>query len=179
MAEQAAITELVEKMAVERARLIAEVERLSETAAARLPIGKSGEEEWSVKEQLVHLWQMERAYDAWVAACLREDGSDLGGIRPEPAPVPLQEANQHSLRDLLAGLSAERERTLTIIARLSPADYERTGTHPNFGRLTVLQWLRSFYRHDRMHRDQIAGREPEYKPRFLSGVEPDQRLRRT
>jgi hypothetical protein len=33
-----------------------------------------------------------------------------------------------------------------------------------FGTLTALQWLRSYYRHDRMHMDQMAGREPEYKP---------------
>jgi hypothetical protein len=46
-----------------------------------------------------------------------------------------------------------------------------------FGELTVLQWLRSFYRHDRMHTDQIAGRDPEYKPRFVGGQEPDQRRR--
>jgi hypothetical protein len=44
-----------------------------------------------------------------------------------------------------------------------------------FGSLTVMQWLRSYYRHDRMHRDQMAGREPEYKPRFAGGQEPDQR----
>ena len=30
-----------------------------------------------------------------------------------------------------------------------------------------MQWLRSYYRHDRMHMDQMAGRDPEYKPRFV------------
>ena len=178
MAEPAAIQDLVEKMALERGRLLAQIDPLDEESAARLPTGKTGEEEWSIKEQLVHLRQMERSYDAWVAACLRQVDPELGSIRPEPAPVALQDANQHPVRELLAGLASEREYTLAVISRLSPDDYDRTGTHPNFGRLTVLQWLRSFYRHDRMHRDQIAGREPDYKPRFLNGVEPDQRVPR-
>jgi hypothetical protein len=43
-----------------------------------------------------------------------------------------------------------------------------------FGTLTVMQWLRSYYRHDRMHYDQVRGAEPTYKPRF-TGAEPDQR----
>jgi hypothetical protein len=44
-----------------------------------------------------------------------------------------------------------------------------------FGSLTVMQWLRSYYRHDRMHYDQVRGVEPEYKPRYAGGKEPDQR----
>ena len=59
--------------------------------------------------------------------------------------------------------------------RLAPGQFERTASQPMFGRLTVMQWLRSYYRHDRMHRDQMAGREPEYRPRFVGGREPDQR----
>ena len=41
--------------------------------------------------------------------------------------------------------------------------------------IAVIQWLRSYYRHDRMHYDQVRGEEPAYKPQFKSGVEPDQR----
>jgi hypothetical protein len=45
-----------------------------------------------------------------------------------------------------------------------------------FGELTMIQWLRSAYRHDRMHLAQVQGRPSEYQPRFLTG-EPDQRRR--
>lgn len=176
MADREAIEDLVEKMAFERGRLLDEISGLDNAAAERLPLGKTGEEEWSVKEQLAHLWLMERAYDAWVAACLREPDPELAAIRPEPVAISIGRANQHPLQELLDGLASERERTLTLIRGLTPVDYDRSGHHPNFGRLTVLQWLRSFYRHDRMHRDQIAGRESAYKPRFLNGKEPDQRV---
>ena len=58
---------------------------------------------------------------------------------------------------------------------MAPEQFEHAASQPMFGRLTVMQWLRSYYRHDRMHRDQIGGREPEYKPKFAGGKEPDQR----
>jgi hypothetical protein len=42
-----------------------------------------------------------------------------------------------------------------------------------------MQWLRSYYRHDRMHIDQISGRKSDYQPRWAEGMgEPDQRRRR-
>ena len=57
---------------------------------------------------------------------------------------------------------------------MRPEDFDRTASQRMFGTLTVMQWLRSYYRHDRMHFDQVRGEEPEYKPRF-TGQEPDQR----
>ena len=177
MADELAIQELVEKMSIERDSLLAGVQALDEPALTAVPVGKTGEEEWTVKQQLAHLWQMERMYDAWIAACLREHEPDLNRVAFDPVPVPIAEANGHPVGELLEGMNAERLRTLAIIEHLAPADFDRGGSHALFGRLSVMQWLRSFYRHDRMHRDQIAGKEPEYKPRFVSGVEPDQRGR--
>jgi len=58
---------------------------------------------------------------------------------------------------------------------MSSADFDRKASQRMFGELTVMQWLRSYYRHDRMHYDQVRGVEPEYKPRFAGGKEPDQR----
>ena len=58
---------------------------------------------------------------------------------------------------------------------MTPSDFDRRASNSLFGSLTVMQWLRSYYRHDRMHVDQISGLEPSYKPQFASGREPDQR----
>jgi hypothetical protein len=41
----------------------------------------------------------------------------------------------------------------------------------------VLQYLRSFYRHDRQHTAQILGRASDYQPNF-KGKEPNQRKMR-
>jgi hypothetical protein len=175
MATQAQIDELLTKMEEERARFLAQAAALSDEEAGRRPEGQTGEAEWSPKEQLSHLWEMERSYIAWVKAALRESGTDVTSVRGEPVAIPLERAREHSVPELITALENEREGTLTFIRSLSPEDFDRTARQPMFGELTVLQWLRSFYRHDRMHTDQIAGRDPEYKPRFLSGREPDQR----
>lgn len=175
MATQVQIDELLSKMAEERARLLAQVSALSDEAASRRPEGTTGEAEWSAKEQLAHLWEMERTYIAWVKAALRENGADLSGVRGEPTAIPVERALDQSVPELVAALEAERARTVAFIRSLTPAQFDRTARSPMFGELTVLQWLRSFYRHDRMHSDQIAGREPEYRPRYAGGGEPNRR----
>ena len=177
MATEQQIRELVEKMAEERERFLDQARQLPDEAASRRPEGQTGEAEWSPKEQLAHLWGMERSYIAWVRRALEEDGADVTGVHGEPIAIPIERAREHSVDELLAALVEERRQTNVFIASLTPEQFDRRASQPMFGSLTVLQWLRSFYRHDRMHGDQIAGRDPEYKPRFLSGKEPDQRRR--
>jgi len=178
MAMREQIDDLLVKMEEERAPLLAQARALTDEEAARRPEGQTGEGEWSAKEQLAHLWEMERSYIAWVKKALEENGADLTGVRGEPVAMPVERANEHTVAELTAALEREREGTLSFIRSLSPEDFDRTASQPMFGELTVLQWLRSFYRHDRMHKDQMAGRDPEYKPRFVGGQEPDQRRRR-
>lgn len=178
MADEAAVRELLEKMTEEREQLLAQIEALAEEDAERKPAdaeGPSGEGQWSVKEQCAHLAEMETAYRAWVERALAEDNPAVAGVRGERVAIPLEEANRHPIPALTAQLRHQRERTLALIERLRPEDYDRTATQPMFGTLTVLQWLRSYYRHDRMHQDQIAGRDPTYRPRYTGGGEPDQR----
>jgi hypothetical protein len=175
MATAESVRELLDKMAAEREGLLAEAEALTDETASRTEPDAQGEAQWSAKEQLAHLAEMETSYRAWVERALVEDGADVSDVRgPRPA-IGLREAQGHSVADLTAQLRRERETTLRLIASMTPAQFERTATQPMFGRLTVMQWLRSYYRHDRMHRDQMAGRDPSYKPKFVGGAEPDQR----
>lgn len=173
MAQGAEVRELLEKMEQARGRLLALAASLTEEAASTPP--RLGE--WTAKEQLAHLCQMESAYRAWVERALVEDNPDVSGTRGEPVAIPLEEAHNHTVAQHLAAMEEQRRKTLALIARLTHEQYHRTATSPLFGTLTVLQWLRSFYRHDRMHIDQISGREPSYRPRYVGGVEPDQRRR--
>lgn len=172
MTDEAQINELTTKMREERDRLLAVLGEMTDRDA-NLPT--TGEGEWSAKQQMSHLCEMETAYRAWVAAALREDGANLDSVRGEKPAIPLEEANAHSIGEHLAEMRSQREKTLALIASMRPEDFERTATHRMFGTLTVMQWLRSYYRHDRMHYDQVRGEEPEYKPRYAGGQEPDQR----
>jgi uncharacterized damage-inducible protein DinB len=171
------IQDLLAKLDSERAALLAAFDGMSEAESARRPPERThGEDGWSVKEQLSHLAEMETTYRAWVQRATLETNPDLssGTVRDQVA-YPLEEAERHTVRAHRAELEEQRERTLAVIDRLTLEELDCTA-RSSFGELTVLQLLRSFYRHDRMHRDQIAGRTPEYQPRWRNG-EPDQRRR--
>ena len=71
--------------------------------------------------------------------------------------------------DLLRELSSARSDTLAAIDGLTGDDLKRSGKHLLFGEMSVLQMLRSLYRHDRMHMDQMAGREVSFTPRTPGG----------
>jgi hypothetical protein len=175
MATPASIQELLDKMAAQRAALLAHAEALTEEEAAHAPADAVGEAQWSPKQQLAHLAEMETAYRAWVQRALEDNDPDVSNVRGERPGIPLTGAHEHSVVDLTAQLRRQRETTLALIETITPGQFERTASQPMFGRLTVMQWLRSYYRHDRMHCDQMAGRDPEYKPKFVGGQEPDQR----
>ncbi len=178
MADQAAIRELIDKMTQQRDQLIAQIEAFSDADAAREPPdgeGPSAEGQWSVKQQCAHLAEMETAYRSWVKRGLAEDNPDVTRDRGEALAIPLEDANDRTVAELTKQLRDQRAITIELIGSMRPEDFERTATQRMFGTYTLLQWLRSYYRHDRMHVDQVAGREPEYKPRFAAGSEPDQR----
>lgn len=178
MATPEQIEELTTKMAAQRAELLELARRLEEADAEVRDPEADGEAGWSAKEQLSHLAQMETSYRAWVERALVEDSPDVSrGTESDPVAIPLAEAHEHTVAEHLDELGRQRERTLALIATIKPEQYERTASTPVFGELTVMQWLRSYYRHDRMHAAQIRGEQSDYQPRYAGGVEPDQRLR--
>ena len=177
MATPEQVAELKQKMATERAALIAAAAGLSPRDALRVPVDAEGEEQWTALEQLAHLLEMERAYDSWVRAALREDNPDTASVAVEPVAIPVERANGHTVPEPPRALELERAYPLGLIDGIPLAAFDRTATSPAFGTLTVLQWLRSFYRHDRQHTPQIQGRQSDYRPSFV-GKEPNQRKAR-
>ena len=77
MAEQAQIAELKAKMRDQRDHLLATIEALSEQQAER---STTGEGEWSAKQQMSHLCEMESAYRAWVLAFAGVAAVSVAGI---------------------------------------------------------------------------------------------------
>ena len=171
MATDEQIRELREKMQSERGKLLAVLEALGEDEAQR---PTSGEGEWSAMQQMAHLCEMETAYRAWVEKALTEDNPNVDRLIGDRPAIALPEAHDHSAAEHLAEMHRQRQLTETVIDDIPAEQFERTATQRMFGTLTVMQWLRSYYRHDRMHSDQVSGRDPDYKPRFTNG-EPDQR----
>lgn len=180
MATQAQVDELIAKMTEERDTLLEAVAQVLEADADVRPPKGEGEAGWSVKEQLSHLAEMEVSYRAWVQRALVEDRPDVTeGTTPDPVAVPHSEAHSADLESHVAELRRLREQTLQIIETIPLEGFERTASTRIFGELTVLQWLRSYYRHDRMHAAQIEGRQSDYVPRWAEGQGEPQRAKRT
>ncbi len=155
--------DLVRKLNAERAALLETLETIEDEAAGR----PAPNDEWSIKQQLAHLATAERLYAKCVRRALAQDGADTSDLWPKSqTAADFAEARGRPLSELVAGISTAREETLAIVAGLSEADWNKKGANTPFGDLTVGQFLKSLYRHDRMHIDQISGREPSFKPRL-------------
>jgi len=154
----AELEELLEKLESHRRELVGQVQGMTDEEASRRP----SEREWSAKEQLLHLAMFERLWLEWAMKVRDEPGCEVGPPSPNPASYP--EAESRSLADLLRELASARSDALAAIEGLTDDELKRRGKHALFGEMSVLQMLRSLYRHDRMHMDQMAGREPSFRP---------------
>lgn len=144
--------ELFEKLRDERARLLGMVEGSSEEELDRaLAPG-----EWTVRQQLAHLAEMEGIWLAWALSIARSSRCQVGDRGQTPTPSVERGAEQ-SREELLGALGEARRRTIAAAARLGPRELARRGQHRWFGPLSTLQCLRAIYRHDRMHVEQILG----------------------
>ena len=152
------LEDLLQKLESHRRELVGQVQEMPEEEAGRRP----AEREWSAKEQLVHLAAFERLWLEWATKVRDEPGSEVGPPPPNPAAYP--EAETCSVADLLQELASARSDTLAAIEGLTDDELKRRGKHLLFGEMSVLQMLRSLYRHDRMHMDQMAGREASFRP---------------
>jgi uncharacterized damage-inducible protein DinB len=159
----AELEELLQKLELHRGELVSQVQEMSEEEAGRRP----AEGEWSAKEQLVHLAAFERLWREWSMQVRDEPGCEVGPPTPNPPAYP--EAETRSVAELLQELASARGDTLAAIGGLTEDELKRRGKHALFGEMNVLQMLRSLYRHDRMHMDQMAGREGSFRLRTPGG----------
>lgn len=158
----AELEELLEKLESQRRQLVSQVQQMTEEEAGCRP----SERAWSAKEQLLHLATFERLWLEWAMTVRDKPGCQVGPPPPNPEAYP--EAQTRSLNDVLQELASARKDTLAAIEGLTAEELQRTGKHLLFGEMSVLQMLRSLYRHDRMHMDQMASREPSFRPGPLS-----------
>lgn len=179
MATQEQISELLTKMNNERETLLKSVASFSEKDAESNPPEGEGEAGWSIKEQLSHLAEMEVSYRGWVQRALAEEMPNVSkGTTTDPITVPQSQAHSVDLESHITQLRRLREQTLDLIGTISSDGYERTLYTKAFGELTILQCLRSYYRHDRMHSAQIEGRHSDYVPRWTDGQQEPKRTSR-
>lgn len=119
--------------------------------------GNEGEETWSPYDVLGHLIHGERT--DWIPRLriILEHG-ETKAFDPFDRFAQFEESRGKSLDDLLAEFEALRAQSLTALGAfdLQPADFEKTGRHPELGPVTLGELLSTWVVHDLAHIAQIA-----------------------
>jgi hypothetical protein len=71
----------------------------------------------------------------------------------------IEEANEWDTELLIEKLRTIRESTLRFIAETNDNEFNAIGKNSPFGDMTVHQFLKSLYRHDQMHINELTGKE--------------------
>jgi hypothetical protein len=153
--------ELLEKLETNRKHLLEIVSQIPERQLTRPQ--KPGDR--SPKGQLLHLSETEWSYvERWARRARDEDAPDVSApAREDPSRAALyDEANDIPLSELLERLQKARQNTIKFLEETSDEQFPRVARNTPFGNMTVAQFLRSLYRHDEMHFDEILGKESRY-----------------
>jgi uncharacterized damage-inducible protein DinB len=139
-------------MQVTRDQLLALVENLEQDDLAWRLSGKG----WSIRDNLAHLTDAERAHRGFVNAVLegravRLEGFDLDRWNEEH----VARRAEQSTEDILSDLRAQRQETLAFIAIIPSDAWEKRGNHPALGEVSVRQVIKVIGVHERMHLKQI------------------------
>jgi uncharacterized damage-inducible protein DinB len=127
----------------------------SDEALARPPAAG----EWSARQTLEHLLFAEELFATRVGRLLAEDEPDLAAAavwNETPASDEGTAATGDPASVLAARIRALRGATVAVLDDLPESDWGRGGSHPEWGRVTVLSQAAYFARHEASHLPQLA-----------------------
>ena len=107
-------------------------------------------DEWCLKEVAAHLRDAENMYRSQIELIAHKREPALPY---EPVDVlPYERDYVHeSLSELLYQWEAAREETVWLLRMLDERDWERRGTHPHRGKVTIYDIAREIHEHDLEH----------------------------
>jgi hypothetical protein len=138
---------------------------LVETAPDELLQRAPAPGEWSAAQCLDHLLVTERfVFGVRLRAVL--EGGDMPAFDPN---APREPEPERTPRDVALALAAARDANLAVLRRLTPADLDRTGRHPQYGTLALRVVLNTWAAHDLQHTVQA---EEALMQAFIPGTGP-------
>ena len=120
-------------------------------------------EKWSVKEVLAHITRMQEIFEGRVEALLTQDKPAIVSYSPErDADFPAVAA-QSSL-ELLKLFEGGRARLVARLIALSPEDWHRPGSHPDYSNYDLHFCVEYMAHHEAHHIYQMFERRAEFAP---------------
>ncbi|HEY7525060.1 MAG TPA: DinB family protein [Candidatus Limnocylindrales bacterium] len=153
--EPMAPADVLDELAVGAARVAAVIGGRDDESLARVP--QPGE--WSARDTLDHLLGTEAILAGRIARMLTEDEPDVAAVTVGDVGPPSDEgpgASAAAASRLLAEFLAAREGTIARLKALGDNDWNRSGRHPEWGRVTIRSQAAYFARHQASHAAQLA-----------------------
>ncbi|MEO6613703.1 MAG: DinB family protein [Chitinophagaceae bacterium] len=105
---------------------------------------------WSIFESIVHLQTYQHTFIKRVKQILEEQNPSFPRYTAEADPLFLDNCGR-STREIMQDLITVRKEMAAEILNFPSLDLAKTGTHPVFGKMTLLQWLNFFLLHEAHH----------------------------
>jgi uncharacterized damage-inducible protein DinB len=105
---------------------------------------------WSAHEQLAHLARYHQIFLQRIERILSEQTPEFPRYRAEDDPEWITWTSMPA-QQVLGRLSSMRIKLMAQLRSLSEEDFERTGVHPKFGKMSLSLWLEFFLVHEAHH----------------------------
>ncbi len=105
---------------------------------------------WSIFENIVHLQTYQHIFVERVKQIFEKDKPVFPRYTAEADPVFLDNCGKSS-REIMQDMITVRKQMSAEISSFPPSDLVKTGIHPVFGKMTILQWLNFFLLHEAHH----------------------------
>ncbi|HTO88221.1 MAG TPA: DinB family protein [Thermoanaerobaculia bacterium] len=117
-------------------------------------------EKWSIQEIVCHVADSETVAALRFRLALAQPGSRLPGYDQDrfAAGIGYAKFDPPLVRDTFELFSRLRSISSRILRRLDPAEWDRSGIHPDWGELSVRQLLELYADHGERHLEQILER---------------------
>lgn len=110
-------------------------------------------DEWSARMVVHHLADSETHAYVRLRRLIAEDDPEIIGY--DEAEYAKRLHYERPIAESLALLGAVRAASLQLLERLTPEEWDRTGTHSESGPYSVDDWLRIYANHPHEHAEQI------------------------
>ncbi|MBC7872666.1 MAG: DinB family protein [Ferruginibacter sp.] len=105
---------------------------------------------WSVFENIVHLQTYQHTFVNRIRQILGENNPSFPRYTAEADPLFLDNCGR-STREIIGDLLTIRKELAAGMLSFSESDFTKTGTHPVFGQMVLLEWLNFFLLHEAHH----------------------------
>ncbi|MCC7401405.1 MAG: DinB family protein [Chitinophagaceae bacterium] len=105
---------------------------------------------WSIFEIIVHLTSFQHAFITNVKQILSENNPSFHRYTAETDPMFYTYCGKAS-HEVIKDMLGTRKDMASVFLSFPSSDYSKTGQHPVFGTMNLLQWMNFFLLHEANH----------------------------